>query len=305
MRHLSKRAVLYTEMVNAHAVLRGDRARLLAFPAMQHPLVLQLGGSDPALLSQAARIGEEFGYDEINLNVGCPSDRVQSGKFGAALMKEPGHTADLVAAMQAAVRIPVTVKCRIGVDDQDAEEDFNHFIDLVAAAGCSHFIVHARKAWLKGLSPKENRDVPPLDYRRVYRLKKRRQDLQITINGGIGSLDQAEQHLQNVDGVMIGRAACHNPYMLARVDERLYGAGEVLPTRAQIVTRMLPYIEEQLAEGVRLNRITRVMAGLYLGEPGARQWRRMLGENACAREAGANVVREALSMIEQIRERAA
>jgi tRNA-dihydrouridine synthase A len=305
MRKLSKKAVLYTEMLNAEAVVRGKRDRFLPFPEPQHPLVLQLGGSEPDRLALAAKIGEEYGYDEINLNVGCPSDRVQSGKFGAALMLEPIRTARLVEAMRSAVDIPVTVKCRIGVDDQDAETDFNHFIDLVADAGCEHFIVHARKAWLSGLSPKDNRDVPPLDYQRVYRLKERRADLQISINGGIEDLAQSAQHLEQVDGVMLGRAAYHNPYLLTEVDGRVYGVTDKPLTRAQVVEQMIPYIEEQLSKGTRLNQITRHMLGLYMGEPGARYWRRYLSEKACVEGAGGKVVLEALSLVERLREEAA
>lgn len=305
MRKLSKKAMLYTEMLNAEAVVRGKRERLLPFPEPQHPLVLQLGGSEPDRLALAAKIGEDYGYDEINLNVGCPSDRVQSGNFGAALMLEPKLTARLVEAMRSTVDIPVTVKCRIGVDDQDAETDFNHFIDLVAEAGCEHFIVHARKAWLKGLSPKDNREVPPLDYQRVYRLKERRADLQITINGGIEDLAQCADHQEHVDGVMLGRAAYHNPYLLAEVDRRIYGVTDKSLSRAQVVEQMIPYIEQELSKGVRLNQITRHMMGLYMAEPGARHWRRHLSEKSCVEGAGAEVVLEAMMLVERIREEAA
>ena len=305
MRLLTKNAVLYTEMLNAEAVVRGKREQLLPFPDEQHPLVLQLGGSEPERLALAAKIGEEYGYDEINLNVGCPSDRVQSGNFGAALMLEPDLTARLVDAMRAAVTIPITVKCRIGVDDQDAETDFNKFIDMVSAAGCEHFIVHARKAWLKGLSPKDNRDIPPLDYDRVYRLKQRRADLQISINGGIADLAQCRDHNKQLDGVMLGRAAYHNPYILAQVDQQFFCATEPAGSRAQIVALMLPYIEGELSSGARLNQITRHMMGLYLGEPGARHWRRHLSEYGCKDGAGGEVVLEALALVERIREEAA
>ncbi len=305
MRHLSARAVLYTEMLNAEAVVRGKRERLLPFPPRQHPVVLQLGGSDPERLAQAAKIGEEYGYDEINLNVGCPSDRVQSGRFGAALMREPELTARLVEAMQRAVGVPVTVKCRIGVDEQDEEKDLDHFVDLVADAGCRHFVVHARKAWLQGLSPKDNREIPPLNPQRVYRLKQRRPDLQISLNGGITDLDQCLVHLQQIDGVMLGRAAYQNPYLLARVDTRIYGESGEPPSRAGIVEKMLPYIEEELAKGARLHQITRHMMGLYQGEPGARHWRRRLSVEGCREGAGGEVVREALERVEAIREHAA
>lgn len=302
LRLLSKRAVLYTEMLHAEAVLRGEAARLLDFPAEQHPLVLQLGGDQPERLALAAKAGERHGYDEINLNVGCPSDRVQAGNFGAALMGDPAHTKRLVAEMQAAVDIPVTVKCRIGVDDQDSETDFNHFIDVVASAGCGHFIVHARKAWLKGLSPKENREVPPLDYQRVCRLKQRRPDLQISLNGGIADLGQAAVHLQKVDGVMLGRAAYHNPFLLARVDQNIYGERWLVPSRREIVEQMLPHIETELAAGLRLHQITRHMLGLYAGEPGARLWRRELTERVRQIGAGPETVRTIMQKVEAIRE---
>ncbi len=304
LRLLCKNAVLYSEMLHAEAVVRGNGDQLLRFAKQQHPVVLQLGGDDPKRLAKAAKIGEQWGYDEINLNVGCPSKRVQSGNFGAGLMRDPPHVARLVEAMQEAVGIPVTVKCRIGVDDQDAEKDFNHFIDVVAEAGFRHFIVHARKAWLKGLSPKDNREVPPLDMQRVYRLKERRPDLLISANGGIADLPDSLLHLQHVDGVMLGRAAYHNPYVLAQVDQQLFGAKEALPSRAQIVERMIPYIEEELAQGLRLHQITRHMMGLYLGEPGARVWRRELGEKAGLEGAGVELVRQALDKVEGLRKRA-
>ena len=305
MRMMTSKAVLYTEMLHADAVVHGKRERLLPFSDAQHPLVLQLGGSNHERLALAAKIGEDHGYDEINLNVGCPSDRVQSGNFGAALMLEPDLTAQLVGVMREAVSIPVTVKCRIGVDDQDAEKDFNHFIDVVANAGCEHFIVHARKAWLKGLSPKDNRDIPPLDHDRVHRLKQRCPELQISINGGIADLTGCARHLEAVDGVMLGRVAYHNPYMLARVDQQFYGDATPLLTRAQIVALMLPYIEDELTAGVRLNQITRHMMGLYQGEPGARHWRRHLSVEACKAGAGGEVVLTAMALVERIREDAA
>ncbi len=304
LRLLCKNAVLYSEMLHAEAVVRGNGDHLLRFPKLQHPIVLQLGGDRPDRLAQAAQIGEQWGYDEINLNVGCPSPRVQSGNFGAGLMRDPSHVARLVEAMQEAVNIPVTVKCRIGVDDQDAEKDFNQFIDVVADAGCRHFIVHARKAWLKGLSPKDNREVPPLDYQRVYGLKERRSDLLISINGGIGDLTASLLHLQQVDGVMLGRVAYHNPYLLAQVDHKLFGQEDAPLSRRQIVERMVPHIEEELAQGLRLHQITRHMMGLYLGEPGARIWRRELGEKACLEGAGITLVQQVLEQVEDIRERA-
>jgi len=303
LRLLSRRALLYTEMLTAEAVVRGRRDRLLAFPKAQHPIALQLGGADADLLAEAARIGEQYGYDEINLNVGCPSDRVQSGRFGACLMKEPAHVARLVGRMQAAVRTPVSVKCRIGVDDLDGEEPFNQFIDAVAAAGCQLFVIHARKAWLKGLSPRENREVPPLDYQRVYRLKQRRPELDIRINGGVETLAQCRSHLAHVDGVMLGRAAYHNPYLLAQVDQILYGEARPVASRREIVERMLPLIEEEMAGGLRLNQITRHMLGLYLGRPGARLWRRRMTVDACKKGMGAELVRTALEEVEQLAER--
>jgi tRNA-dihydrouridine synthase A len=306
LRLLSRRALLYTEMVHAVAVLRGDRQRLLGYPDVQHPLALQLGGSNAEDLAEASKIAADYGYDEINLNVGCPSDRVQSGRFGACLMHEPVHVADLVAAMRAAVSRPVTVKCRIGADDQDAEEDFNRFIDLVAAAGCRQFIVHARKAWLKGLSPKENRDVPPLDYERVYRLKQRRPELAIIINGGISDLASCEEHLRHVDGVMLGRAAYQDPYLLADVDSRFYGAApETKMMRRQVVEAMLPHIEDEMQNGLRLHQITRHMIGLYHGQPGARIWRQKLTVEAARLGADSEIVRDALEEVERLREQAA
>ena len=305
LRLLTRHGVLYTEMLHARAVVHGNRQKLLRFPDIQHPLVLQLGGSDPEILAEAARIGEGFGYDEINLNVGCPSDRVQAGQFGASLMKDPHLTADLVAAMRRAVAIPVTVKCRIGVDDQDSQGDFDRFIDIVAAAGCEHFIVHARKAWLQGLSPKQNREVPPLDHDRVDRLKARRPDLLITINGGIVDLQQSLWHLARVDGVMMGRAAYGNPWMLSHVDRQIHGDPRPLATRAQIVERMIPFIEQEMAQGMRLHQIARHMIGLYQGEKGARLWRRLISVETCRDGAGPEVLLRAMSRVEGMRERGA
>jgi tRNA-dihydrouridine synthase A len=299
-RQLTARALLYTEMLTTGAVIHGDRDHLMGFSDAEHPVALQLGGSDPQELADAARIGEDFGYDEINLNCGCPSDRVQSGRFGACLMAEPDTVARGVEAMRSAVKVPVTVKCRIGIDDQDAEEDFTRFIDTVAKAGCETFIVHARKAWLQGLSPKENRDIPPLDYDRVYRLKQARPDLTIVINGGIEDLDQCDQHLAHVDGVMLGRAAYQRPWLLADVDRRIFGAHtNPVSSRAEAVEALLPYVEQRLAQGDYLTRITRHMLGLYHGCHGGRHWRRMLSEDA--RKDGANIelLREALELIEQ------
>ena len=298
-RCLTRYALLYSEMVTADAVLHGDRARLLAFDAGEHPVALQLGGSDPAKLAEASRIAADFGYDEVNLNVGCPSDRVQSGRFGACLMREPQLVADCVAAMRAAVTIPVTVKCRIGVDDQDPEQSLRALIDACAAAGVTVFAVHARKAWLEGLSPKQNRDVPPLDYELVYRVKRERRDLVILVNGGIESLDQAEAHLRHVDGVMLGRAAYQNPMLLAEVDARFFGAAPVDVDDA--VEAYAEHVARQLAQGARLHALVKPMLGLYAGRPGARLFRRHLSEHAVRDGAGIGVLREALSFVRERR----
>jgi tRNA-dihydrouridine synthase A len=293
LRLISKRTLLYTEMVTADAVLRGDRNRLLQYHVDEHPIALQVGGSDAQGLAEAARIGAEFGYDEINLNVGCPSDRVQAGRFGACLMAEPELVADLIAAMGASAKVPVTVKCRIGIDDQDAEESLDRFIDAVAQGGCRTFILHARKAWLEGLSPKDNRDVPPIDYDRVYRIKARRPDLTIIVNGGIGSFGEATEHLTYVDGVMLGRAAYQDPYLLAEVDQRLFDEGEPAPSRLDVLDRFMPYAERELARGVRLNQMTRHILGLFHGQPRARAFRRVLAENAHLDGAGLDVLKAA------------
>lgn len=298
-RQLTTRALLYTEMVTADAVIHGDRARLLGYSEVEHPIALQLGGSDPAKLAEAAHIGAELGYDEINLNVGCPSDRVQEGRFGACLMSEPELVAACVAAMRAHQPVPVTVKCRIGIDDQDAEEDLRRFIDVVADAGCTRFVVHARKAWLKGLSPKENREVPPLDYERVYRLKAARPDLEIVINGGIETIEEARAHLDHVDGVMLGRAAYQNPAILADVDRLIFDAGTESPTRAAALEAMLPYIEQHLERGGRLSNITRHVLGLYHGQPRGKTFRRHLSEGATSADATADVLRDAIAIVER------
>ncbi len=298
LRLISRHALLYTEMVTTGAVIHGDREHLLGFHAQEHPVALQLGGSDPKALAEAARIGAAFGYDEINLNVGCPSDRVQSGRFGACLMREPGLVGDCVAAMKAAVRIPVTVKCRIGVDDQEPAEALPHFIETVAEAGCRTFIIHARKAWLQGLSPKDNRSVPPLDYPLVYGIKRARPDLEIVLNGGIGDLDQAGAHLDHVDGVMLGRAAYQNPYLLSAVDGRFFGEARPAPLRAEIVAGLETYTEAHLAAGGRLHQVTRHIVGLYQNVPGARIWRRILSEDGPRPEADFSVIRRALAAVE-------
>jgi tRNA-dihydrouridine synthase A len=297
LRLISRRAFLYTEMVTAEAVLYGDRNRVLGFSPREHPVGLQLGGSDPAKLGEAAKIGADYGYDEINLNIGCPSDRVQSGRFGACLMAEPDLVAACVAAMGEAASRPITVKCRIGIDDQDAEESLDRFVDAVAAAGARTFIVHARKAWLKGLSPKENRDVPPLDYGRVLRLKARRPELEIVLNGGIESFASARTHLGEVDGVMLGRAAYADPYLLAEVDRALFGSNDPPPSRLDVLDRFVPYIESQLAQGARLNQMTRHMLGLFHGQPRARAFRRHLAENAHLEGAGIEVLLAARRII--------
>ncbi|MEP7044113.1 MAG: tRNA dihydrouridine(20/20a) synthase DusA [Dokdonella sp.] len=297
-RVLSPHVRLYTEMVTAPAVLHGDRERLLGFDVAEHPLALQLGGSEPNELAQAARVGAKFGYDEINLNVGCPSDRVQSGAFGACLMREPALVAECVAAMRAAVTgfdktVPVTVKCRIGVDDQDEYAGLQHFIETVRTSGCAVFIVHARKAWLQGLSPKENREVPPLNYERVYRLKREFPELTIVINGGIASVDEVHAHLLQVDGAMLGRTAYHEPYRVAELEAALYGTP--LPDRDAVLLRLRPYVEAHLARGDRLQHISRHILGLYQGLPGARVFRRVLSEQAHRANAGWEVIERAMA----------
>ncbi|MBC8013713.1 MAG: tRNA dihydrouridine(20/20a) synthase DusA [Methyloceanibacter sp.] len=298
LRLISRRTFLYTEMVTAEAVLYGNRERVLGFSPEEHPVGLQLGGSDPEKLAQASKIGADYGYDEINLNIGCPSDRVQSGRFGACLMAEPDLVARCVAAMGEAASLPITVKCRIGIDDQDAEASLDRFIDCVAQAWCTTFIVHARKAWLKGLSPKENRDVPPIDHGRVRRLKERRPDLEIILNGGIESLAGAQMHLSHVDGVMLGRAAYADPYLLAEVDRGLFGAVETPPARLDVLDRFTPYVEAELANGARLNQMTRHILGLFHGQPRARAFRRHLAENAHLDGAGIEVLEAARRIVE-------
>ena len=294
-RCLTARALLYTEMVTAEAILHGDKQRLLSFDAGEQPVALQLGGSEPARLAEAARVAETFGYDEINLNVGCPSDRVQSGRFGACLMREPALVADCVAAIRGAVSVPVTVKCRIGVDDQDPEVALRDLIRSCADAGVTSFAVHARKAWLEGLSPRENRDVPPLDYNLVARVKQENPALEIVLNGGIQSLDEAEAHLSRFDGVMLGRAAYQNPAMLVDIDRRFFGSPAGDLDRA--IERYCEYVERKLAQGVRLSSMTKHMLGLFNGRPGARAFRRHLSENAVRDGAGIAVLREALALL--------
>jgi tRNA-dihydrouridine synthase A len=297
-RLMTRRARLYTEMLTTGAIIHGDRQRLLGFDPSEHPVALQLGGSDPRDLAIAARIGEDFGYDEINLNVGCPSDRVKDGRFGACLMAEPGLVARGVDAMKRAVRIPVTVKCRIGIDDQDPEVALDMLARDVVAAGCDVLIVHARKAWLNGLSPKENRDIPPLDYDRVYRLKAAMPDVPVIINGGIASLDEAKQHLGHVDGVMLGRAAYHDSWRLLAVDSELFGESAPHTAMKHVFEAMAPYIERQLAQGVRLHSITRHFVGAFHGVPGARAFRRHLAENGVKPGAGLEVLRDAVALVQ-------
>ena len=293
-RQIAPRARLYTEMIVAEAIRRGDRDYLLSFDSTEHPVALQIGGSDPAVLAEAAKIGAGFGYDEINLNVGCPSDRVQSGAFGACLMREPQLVADCYAAMAEAVDVPVTVKCRIGVDDQDPTEVLPAFLGTVAAAGCSVFVIHARKAWLQGLSPKENRTIPPLDYPLVHRMKADRPDLTIVINGGITDPAAARGHLAHVNGVMIGRAAYENPYGLAAMQAALTGDDAPAPSRLAVIEAMEAYLRERMEEGIRPHAVTRHMLGLFHGQPGARRWRQTLTVEGQKPEAGPNIFRRAL-----------
>jgi tRNA-dihydrouridine synthase A len=295
-RLLTRRALIYTEMVTTGAVLRGDRERLIGFDPAEHPVALQLGGSDPAALAQCARIGADFGYDEINLNIGCPSERVQEGRFGACLMAEPELVGDCVAAMKAAVAIPVTVKCRIGIDDQDPEQALTAFTAKVIAAGTDALIVHARKAWLSGLSPRENRDIPPLDYDIVFRLKAANPNLPIVLNGGIASVEAAGEHLQKLDGVMMGRAAYQEPWRLLQVDPLLGGTAPFASAKAAALA-LIPYIECELSRGVRLHSITRHLHGLFQAVPGARAYRRHLATAAVKPGACAEVLAEALALV--------
>jgi tRNA-dihydrouridine synthase A len=296
-RLLTRRALIYTEMITTGAVLRGDRARLMAYDPAEHPVALQLGGSDPRQLAECADIAADMGYDEINLNVGCPSDRVQEGRFGACLMAEPALVGDCVAAMKGRVQVPVTVKCRIGIDDQDPEEALDALTRAVIAAGVDALIVHARKAWLDGLSPRENRDIPPLDYDRVYRLKAAHPELAIALNGGIVDLDQAAAHLGRVDGVMMGRAAYQEPWRLLAVDTALFGESVRYATPKQAAEALIPYIERELARGARLHAITRHVLGLFRGIPGARAFRRHLATEAVKPGAGVAAFRAALDLV--------
>ena len=298
-RTLSNHALLYTEMVTTGAILHGRRDDLLHFNAFEHPVALQLGGSDPDALARSAEVGARMGYDEINLNCGCPSDRVQEGRFGACLMLEPRRVADSVRAMRQACDVPVTVKCRIGVDHSEDYAFLRQFVDTVAAAGCTVFIVHARKAWLSGLSPKENREIPPLHYETVYRLKQEFPQLTIVINGGIRTLDECQTHFQHVDGVLLARAAYENPYLLAEFDRRLFGSPAAPPDRAEALRRLRPYIENELAAGGRLSHISRHILGLYRNQPGGKAFRRTLSQRVTSPQADWHTIEEALSAIPQ------
>ena len=296
-RILTRRTQLYTEMVTTGALIHGPRSRLLAYDAAEHPVALQLGGSEPGDLAVCARLAEDAGFDEVNLNIGCPSERVQRGAFGACLMREPALVGECVAAMLAAVKIPVTVKCRIGVDDQEPREALFGFVEQVARAGCSTFVVHARKAWLKGLSPKDNREVPPLDYELVYALKRARPELTIIINGGVLTLGDVQRHLAHVDGVMMGRAAYQAPWVLADADRVLFGEANPVASRRDAVLAYLPYVERELGKGAPLNAMTKHLLGLFNGLPGARGYRRHLSENAVKPGAGIGVIEKALEFV--------
>ncbi len=293
-RLISQYAVLYSEMVTTGALIHGDRHRFLQFNATEHPLALQLGGSNPTDLAVCAKMAEDYGYNEVNLNVGCPSDRVQNGRFGACLMADPGLVAECIAAMNRAVSIPVTVKCRIGIDDQDSYEELAAFIKTVADAGCNCFIIHARKAWLSGLSPKQNREIPPLRYDVVERIKQDFPQLEVVINGGIKTLKLGQDLMSNLDGIMIGREVYQNPYILAKVDQQFYGDNRLISSRHDVVMALIPYIQAQMQQGVRLNSISRHILGLFHGRPGAKGWRRYISENAYKAESDENVILTAL-----------
>jgi len=295
LRLISQHAVLYTEMITTGALLFGDTAKFLDFDAAEHPVALQLGGSEPDAMTKCAELAQQWHYDEVNINVGCPSDRVQSGSFGACLMKSPALVAENVKQMQAAVDIPVTIKCRIGVDDQEPKQALWDLVDATANAGCKVFLVHARKAWLKGLSPKENRDVPPLDYKLVYQLKEAFPELEIIVNGGINTLQDSLDHLDHVDGVMIGREVYSNPYLLAQVDQLIYGDTKTAPSRDQIMLDYMDYVDQRLASGNRLNQLSRHLVGLYHGEPRSRLWRRHISQNAHLPGSNSQVLRDAYS----------
>lgn len=298
LRLITRRALLYTEMVNATGILRGDRNELLDFDPVEHPVALQLGGCDPREMAEAARIGQDWGYDEINMNVGCPSDRVVASRFGACLMAEPDLVARCVEAMRSAVTIPVTVKCRIGIDDMDTYEHLREFVRTVASGGCTHFIVHARKAWLEGLSAKQNRTIPPLRYEDVHRLKREFPSLRVTLNGGLRSWEEVRSHLDVVDGAMVGREAYENPYFLATVDRDFYGVAGPVPTRREIADAFLPYCERAVGQGVGLALLARHLLGLYRGTRRSGAWRRQLSEGPMRKGAGLEVLREAVALAE-------
>ena len=297
LRLISKHTLLYTEMVTTGAILNGPREALLKYHPAEHPLALQLGGSEPGKLAECAKIAEDAGYDEINLNVGCPSDRVKEGRFGACLMAEPDLVAECVGAMQSQVSVPVTVKCRTGIDDMEDYSSLDEFVSRIAETGCTTFIIHARNAWLQGLSPKQNREIPPLKYDYVYRLKREHPQLNITINGGIKTLAETRQHLEQVDGVMLGREAYHNPYLLSEVDQMFYGSTEPALSRREIIDAFIPYIKEELASGIALHSMTRHIHGLFLGCKNAKAWRRYLSENDNGDNAGVEVVLDAAGLV--------
>ena len=297
-RLISHHALLYTEMVTTGALLHGDRNRFLQFNEEEHPIALQLGGSNPEDLSVCAKMAEDYGYDEVNLNIGCPSDRVQNGRFGACLMKEPDHVAECVAAMTGSVQIPITVKSRIGVDDQDSYQELAYFIKTIANAGCTSFVIHARKALLKGLSPKQNREIPPLRYEMVQAIKQDFPHLNIILNGGINSLSQAKSLLDGLDGIMVGREAYQRPFMLSEVDETFFHSGTLKKSRVDIVLALIPYIQMQLNSGVRLNTIARHILGLFHGKPGAKNWRRYISEHATKPDSDENVILSALNFVQ-------
>lgn len=298
LRLISPHVLLYTEMVTSAALKHGDAERLLAYDSFEHPLALQLGGCDPAELAHAARLGEQAGYAEINLNVGCPSPRVKAGRFGACLMQEASLVADCVAAMREAVSLPVTIKCRTGIDDRDSYEFLVEFVETVSRAGCDVFVVHARKAWLQGLSPRENREVPPLCYETVYRLKKDFPDVTVVINGGIRTVPEIQRHLQAVDGVMLGREPYGNPWRLHEIEQTVFANPQGV-TRKETVLKYLPYVERQLQAGVRLSSITRHLLGMFYGEPGGKKWRRFLSEQAHRKGAGTEVIEQALMQLDE------
>ncbi len=302
LRLISRHAFLYTEMITTGALIYGDRQRFLPFNESEHPLAIQLGGSDPVDLATCARMAEDAGYDEVNLNVGCPSDRVKSGMFGACLMARPELVAECVQAMQAATDLPVSIKHRIGIDENDSVEELFRFVETVSAAGCKTFIVHARKAWLNGLSPKQNRDIPPLRYEVVHQLKQSMPDLEIILNGGVNDLHQAQQQLHSVDGVMMGREVYHNPYILAQVDQLFYNDAKLSQSRFDIIEVFYPYVENELKKGTRLHSMTRHILGLFNGMPGAKKWRRYLSENAPAAGADLDVLKQAMSLVSEVNE---